>query len=164
MVLSRDSLPSANTTFDLSLSRIKPKQHSDPDILPIINHLSTGLSDPQFALQDDAFFCFVPPCNAATSSRVPFLPTPLVTLVLRTCHDHPLSGQLSVHRTLTHILSRFWWPNMYQSVQNVFITILSARNLMDILNLFQFPLQYFEAFICICEVLCACLHLVEVAM
>ena len=39
---------------------------------------------------------------------------------------------------------------MYQSVQSVFITILSARNLMVIFNLFQFPLQYFKSFICIC--------------
>ena len=92
ITLSRDSLPSANTTLDLSLSRIKTKQHSDPDILPIINRLCTVPSDPQFALQDDAFFCFLPPCNAATSSRIPFLPKSLVPLVLCTCHDHPLSG------------------------------------------------------------------------
>ena len=91
VTLSRDSLPSANTTLDLSFSRIKTKQYSDPDILPIINRLRTVLSDPQFALQEDAFFCFLPPYNAATSSRVPFLPKSLVPLVLRTCHDHPPS-------------------------------------------------------------------------
>ena len=58
VTLSCDSLPSANTTFDLSFSRIKTKQHSDPDILPIINLLRAMPSDPQFALQDDAFFLF----------------------------------------------------------------------------------------------------------
>ena len=110
------------------------------------------------------FFCFLPPYNAATSCRVPFLPKSLVPLVLRTCHDHSLSGQFGVHRTLTHILSRFWWPNMYQSVQSEFITILSPRNLMVILNLFQFPSQYFKSFICICGVPFSCLHLVEIAM
>ena len=47
-------------------------------------------------------FCFLPPCNAATSSRVPFLPKFLVLLMLRTCHDHRLSGQFGVHRTLTY--------------------------------------------------------------
>ena len=51
VTLSCDSLPSANTTLDLSLSRIKTKQHSDPDILPIINRLRTVPSDPQFALK-----------------------------------------------------------------------------------------------------------------
>ena len=56
VTLSCDSLPSANTTLDLSFSRIKTKQHSDPDILPIINLLRAVPSDPQFALQDDAFF------------------------------------------------------------------------------------------------------------
>ena len=58
VTLSCDSLPSANTTLDLSLSRIKTKQHSDPDILPIINRLRIVPSDPQFALQDDAFSVF----------------------------------------------------------------------------------------------------------
>ena len=58
VTLSRDSLLSANTTLDLSLSRIKTKQHSDPDILPIINRLRIVPSDPQFALQDDAFSVF----------------------------------------------------------------------------------------------------------
>ena len=55
VTLSRDSLPSANTTLDLSPSRIKTKQHSDPDVFPIINRLCTVPSDPQFALQDDDF-------------------------------------------------------------------------------------------------------------
>ena len=58
VTLPRDSLLSANTTLDLSLSRIKTKQHSDPDVLPIINRLRTVPSDPQFDLQDDAFSIF----------------------------------------------------------------------------------------------------------
>ena len=58
VTLSRDFLPSANPTLDLSFSGIKTKQHSDPDILPIINRLRAVPSDPQFALQDDPFFLF----------------------------------------------------------------------------------------------------------
>ena len=76
-------------------------------MLPIINRLRTVPSDPQFALQDDVFFCFLPPSNAANSSRVPLLLKSLVSLVLCAWHDHPLSGQFGVHRTITHILSRF---------------------------------------------------------
>ena len=64
------------------------------------------------------FFCFLPPSNAAISSRVSFLSKSLVPVVLRTYHDHPLSEHFGVHRMLTRILNGFWWSSMRQSVQN----------------------------------------------
>ena len=118
VALSRDSPPSPNTILDLSLSRIKIEQHSDPDILSIITRLRTAPSDPQFALQDDVLFRVLPHSNVAHSSPVPFLPKSLVSLVLHAYHDHPLSGHFGVHRTVARIRTRFWWPRMRQSVQN----------------------------------------------
>ena len=113
---------SANTILDLSLSRIKTKQHSDLDILPIFNSLRTAPSDLQFALQDDVLFHLLPPYNTATFFRVLFLLKSLVSRGPHTYHDHPLSGYLDVHRTLTDILSRSWWPHLRQSVQNYIVS------------------------------------------
>ena len=117
VALSRDSPPSPNTILGLSLSRIKIEQHSDADILSTITRLHIAPSDPQFALQDDVLFRILPHSNVAHSSRVPFLPRSLVSLVLHTYHDHPLSGHFGVHRTLARIRTQFWWPRMRQSTE-----------------------------------------------
>ena len=64
------------------------------------------------------FSFFLPLSNAATSSRVPFFPKSIVSLVFRTYHDHPLRGHFGVHRTLTCILSQFLWPRTPESLKN----------------------------------------------
>ena len=96
IALSWNSPVSANIILDLSHSRIKADQLSNLDTLPIFNHLHAAPFDPQFAVQDDVFLCFLLSSNAASSSRVPFLPKSLVPLVLRTCHDHPLSKHFGI--------------------------------------------------------------------
>ena len=121
VALSCSSPLSANTILNLNLSRIKTEQHSDLDILPIFNSLRTAPSDLQFALQDDVLFHLLPPYNTATFFRVLFLKS-LVSRGPHTYHDHPLSGYLDVHRTLTDILSRSWWPHLRQSVQNYIVS------------------------------------------
>ncbi|CAF2802509.1 unnamed protein product [Rotaria sp. Silwood2] len=109
---------SNTTTLDLSLSRIKTAQHSDPETLSIIKRIHDHPSDPRFVLQDDTLFRINSFSGNANPSRVPFLPKSLISLVLHTYHDHPLSGHFGVHRTLARIRSRFWWPNIRRSVQN----------------------------------------------
>ena len=37
--------------------------------------------------------------------------------VLKTYHDHHLSGHQGVERTYQQIRQKFWWPNMMQDVQ-----------------------------------------------
>ncbi|CAF2848289.1 unnamed protein product [Rotaria sp. Silwood2] len=39
-------------------------------------------------------------------------------LVLQIYHDHPLSGHFGVHRTLSRIRGKVWWPHMRASVAN----------------------------------------------
>ncbi|CAF4181026.1 unnamed protein product, partial [Rotaria magnacalcarata] len=75
-------------------------------------------SNPHFVLQDDILFRILSSSDTDPHSRVPFLPKSLISSVLHTYHDHPLSGHFGVHRTLARISTQFWWPNMRRSVQN----------------------------------------------
>ncbi|CAF1483144.1 unnamed protein product [Rotaria sordida] len=105
-------------TLDLSLTRMKTEQHSDPDILSLIQRLRSRLADPYFTLDNDMVYRIIAGSHTSSPSRVPYLPKSLISLVLHTYHDHPLSGHFGVHRTLLRIRDRFWWPNMRKSIQN----------------------------------------------
>ncbi|CAF4081208.1 unnamed protein product, partial [Rotaria magnacalcarata] len=111
-------LPSDHNTVDFSFSRIKTEQHSDPDIFSIIKSLQDNPSNPHFVLQDDILFRILSSSDTDPHSRVPVLPKSLISSMLHTYHDHPLSGHFGVHRTLARIRTQFWWPNMRRSVQN----------------------------------------------
>ncbi|CAF3857204.1 unnamed protein product, partial [Rotaria sp. Silwood1] len=52
------------------------------------------------------------------STRIPYLPKSLIPTVLHFYHDHPLSGHFGVHRTLSRIRDKFWWPTMRKSIAN----------------------------------------------
>lgn len=104
--------------LDLSLPRIKTEQHSDPDIVALIQRLRSKNSDSHFVLEDDIVFRVVSGSDTTSPTNVPYLPRSLISIVLRTYHDHPLSGHFGVHRTISRLRDRFWWPNMRASIQN----------------------------------------------
>jgi Integrase zinc binding domain len=112
------SFPLDSSPLDLSLSRIKLEQHSDPEILSLIERLRRNPSDTHFVLEDDMVFRFVSVLDTAHSFHIPYLPKSLIPLVLHFYHDQPLSRYFGVYRTLSRIRDRFWWPNMHASVQN----------------------------------------------
>lgn len=102
-----------SSSLDLSPSRIKSEQHSDPELLSLIELLRQNSSDTQFIIKDDIVFRVT-----SQSSHVPYIPKSLIPVVLHFCHDHPLSGHFGVRRTLSRIREQFWWPNMRAFVQN----------------------------------------------
>ena len=110
--------PTDPSTLDLSLNRVKVKQHSDPSILSIIQRLRQNPSHSQYVLRDDILFRIVSGGDPTSSSDVPYLPKSLIPLVLHLYHDHPLSGHFGVHRTLSRIRDKFWWPDMRVCIQN----------------------------------------------
>lgn len=44
------------------------------------------------------------------------VPPAFRNLILKSCHDDPVSGHLGIHRTLTKIASRFVWDSMANDV------------------------------------------------
>lgn len=103
---------------DLNLSSIKEAQHSDPEIFSITERLRQNPSDPHFVLTDDIVYRILSPVNHCNPSVVPYLPKSLLSLVLRFYHDHPLSGHFGVHRTLSRVRVKYWWPKMNESIRN----------------------------------------------
>ena len=112
------SPPITSSAIDLSLTRIKLEQHSDPQILSLIEQLRKNSSHPHFVLHDDMIFRLMPTSDKINSLRIPYLPKSLIPIVLQLYHDHPLSGHFGVHRTLSRIRHKFWWPNMRASLAN----------------------------------------------
>ena len=110
--------PPDDFILDLSLARIKLAQHADSDIFSLIQKLRTNNSDPHYILKDDTVFRIIYGVDPAHPSHIPYLPNSLISLVLRTYHDHPLSGHFGIRRTLDRLRDRFWWPKMRASVQN----------------------------------------------
>ncbi|CAF1523718.1 unnamed protein product [Adineta ricciae] len=108
----------SNLSLDLSLSRIKTEQHSDPSILSLISQLRAAPTHPQYVLDNDILFHLVFRSSSQSPLRIPYLPKSLVPLVLRLYHDHPISGHFGVHRTFLRIQDKFWWPNMRSCVRN----------------------------------------------
>lgn len=39
-------------------------------------------------------------------------------LIIQECHDVPYSGHPGVHRTVKNITSKYWWPHLFQEVQD----------------------------------------------
>jgi hypothetical protein len=115
---SSPSSTDPDTSLDLSLSRIKHEQHSDPCSLSLIHQLRNNPSHSPYVLDNDILFRCVSRTSSTSSLRIPYLPKSLVPIVLRLYHDHPISGHFGVHRTFLRIRDKFWWPNMRSYIQN----------------------------------------------
>lgn len=116
--LAPTSSSSPHSSADLSLTRIKLEQHSDPEILLLAERLRQNPADANFTLESDIVFRILPILKTTHSPCIPYLPKSLIPLVLHFYHDHPLSGHFGVRRTLSRIREKYWWPNMRASVQN----------------------------------------------
>ena len=113
-----NSLHDNSFSADLSHARIKREQHSDPHIFSLIERLRKNPFDTHFVLEDDMVFRLVSVLDTDRSSRKPYIPKSLISVLLYFYHDHPLSGHFGVHRTLSRLRDKFWWPNMRASIEN----------------------------------------------
>lgn len=64
-----------------------------------------------FMIDDGVLYCVGNDCKHLV---VPVVCRPLV---LHVAHTLPWAGQLGCHKTYLHISSRFYWPSMYNDVQ-----------------------------------------------
>jgi hypothetical protein len=46
----------------------------------------------------------------------------MVRAALEASHDHPLSGHFGIQRTFDKLRTRFWWPNMHESVKQYILS------------------------------------------
>ena len=112
-----------------SREKIKTAQRKDPDLVPIIDRLTsstTESSDLQlheplsnFFLSSDGLLYHVATRNTKTR---PFLdqlvvPTPMKELVVRKFHDTIWSGHLKFEKTLSKIRLQFYWRHMYTDIK-----------------------------------------------
>jgi hypothetical protein len=54
--------------------------------------------------------------DSATKMRLVYLPSSMISSLLQSYHNDPLSGHFGVRRTYLKIKNKFWWPNMKQSI------------------------------------------------
>lgn len=105
-------------TIDLSLGKIKMEQEIDPDVQLTITNIRAGKKMESFALHDNILFRLRATRKRGTKSKIPWLPTAMVATVLRTFHDHPMSGHFGIQRTMSKVRRRFWWPEMRATIEN----------------------------------------------
>ena len=115
---STSSSPRNSYTIELSVSRIKLEQHSDLKLVFLFEWLRRSPSDAHFVLGDDMIFCAIHTSDTTNPLRIPYLPKSLIPLVLHLYHDHPLRGHSAIHRKLSRIRHKFWWPNMHIFLAN----------------------------------------------
>ncbi|CAF4388613.1 unnamed protein product [Rotaria sp. Silwood2] len=102
--------PSANLPYDFSLSRIHFEQEHDPAIRTIIQNIHNKHDNPAFILKNDVLYKLV--SRGRTNIKVIYASSKLIPELLKSHHDHPLSGHFGVERTWFLLKNKYYWPHM----------------------------------------------------
>ncbi|CAF1310430.1 unnamed protein product [Adineta ricciae] len=102
---------------DLSVENIKVEQINDENIQLIISKIRAKKRTDNFIIHNGLLYRLVAKKKTGVKSRVLYLPKSLVNDMLELYHDHPMSGHFGVGRTLHKVRTKFWWPNMRQSIE-----------------------------------------------
>jgi len=89
-----------SSTIDITLDKIKIEQKYDLAVNNIITNCNRMKN---FMVHDDVLYRLIIKRKYGIKSRVPYLPASMVTTVLESFHDHPLSGHFGVRRTMYKI-------------------------------------------------------------
>ena len=103
---------------ELKLKQIKEEQSNDEHIQLIISQLHSKKRNDNFVMHNGLLYRLVEKRTVGIKSRVLYLPKSMINDVLKMYHDHPMSGHFGVWRTLHKVKTKFWWPNMRQSIEH----------------------------------------------
>ena len=109
------SQPVVNNSLDIE--RLKMEQGKDPKIQLKITEVKKNPVKSPYEFKDGLLYkLMVLRENCTTKKKLIYLPSSMINDLLQVYHSDPLSGHFGVQRTYLKIKSKYWWPNMKQSI------------------------------------------------
>ncbi len=101
---------SSNQIHDFSWHRIRTEQTLDSSTQHIIMKLQRTPQHQSLRFHDGMLFKILH--RNGRQIAVPYIPSSLISELLYTHHDHPLSGHFGLIRTWNNLKNKYYWPNM----------------------------------------------------
>ena len=108
----------STTLVDLTLEKIKLEQDTDANVQHILENISKDQTNQTFVMANGILFRLITKRNSRIKSKVPYLPTSMISDVLKAFHDHPISGHFGIKRTFYKLRNRFWWPKIRKDIED----------------------------------------------
>jgi transposase InsO family protein len=102
--------PSSQPLHDFSWTRLRTEQRRDSSIQHLIANLRNKPQHQSFRFRDGMLFKILH--RNGRTLIVPYIPSSLISELLYTHHDHPLSGHFGIMRTWHNLRNKYYWPNM----------------------------------------------------
>ena len=102
--------PPPDTLHDFSWDRIRTEQQRDSSIQQILTTTRRNSQASSFRFYDGVLFKILN--RNGRTLDVPYIPSSLISELLYTHHDHPLSGHFGILRTWHNLKNKYYWPNM----------------------------------------------------
>ena len=104
-------------TIDLSMDRIRIAQGNDVDLSQRISSIRTNPDQhPNEVMENGILFKKISRIDG-TVSKVPWLPSSLISDALFLYHDHPMSGHLGITRTFHKVRAQFFFLRMHETIK-----------------------------------------------
>ena len=120
---SNDEINLTNTSYnssliiDLSLERIREEQMKDPEMKDRVQRIGENPQSIHNEIMDQGVLFKLITRQSRMTIQLPWIPTSLISEVLRAYHDHPMSGHFGITRTYLKIKDKYYWPNMYNTIK-----------------------------------------------
>ncbi|CAF1358267.1 unnamed protein product, partial [Didymodactylos carnosus] len=108
--------PSLN--IDFSLGRIKNEQQKDKIIQARMQQINNDPHKYSSDIVQDGILYKLIERGVSTKFKLPWIPTKIQSEILFAYHDHPFSSHFGVRRTYHKIRNKYYWINMFESIQN----------------------------------------------
>lgn len=101
-------------------SKLEDEQKKDSEIQTIVKQLKNGLHTLPFVLKHNIVYRKLKsPHHCKRKLDVVYVPSSMVSSLLQSCHDDPMTGaHFSFDRMYHKIKSHYWWPNMILNIKH----------------------------------------------
>lgn len=113
-------ISSAFSCNQFDISQLKEQQDNDPDIQRIISDLNSSPNNVTFIVRNKILYKLITLFRTSKRKKeVIYLPSSMISSLLRACHDDPMTGaHFATDRTYHKIKSQYWWPNMKGAIKH----------------------------------------------
>jgi hypothetical protein len=99
------------------IDRIRSEQMKDVNISRRIESIRTHPAQFPHDVVDDGLLYKLINRTDGSISKLPWLPSSLISDILFLYHDHPMSGHFGVTRTFHKVRDQFFFPHMYEQIK-----------------------------------------------
>ncbi|CAF2051971.1 unnamed protein product [Rotaria magnacalcarata] len=117
-ISASSKIPAHFSTNYFDITHLKTEQDKDPFIQRIISNLHCKSYRLSFLQEDNILYKLVSIDRYSERKRkVIYLPSSMITSLLRAAHDDPINGgHFSLARTYHKLKNHFWWPKVQNTI------------------------------------------------